>query len=94
MAMRIPLVNERQEIVGWTQSLPGIEDDHPSHEEAERLFGTAIICTPVYLTKVEDVARAEAPPGVLNGWSMHLAICPIACISLPGWGRSVHTPSR
>jgi hypothetical protein len=90
--MRIPVVNERQEIVGWTQSLPHMEGDHLNHEDAERLLGSAIVCTPVFLTRHEDMEHAEDPLGVLGGWSMHLAICPLACLSLAGWGRSVHTP--
>ena len=90
--MRIPLVNERQEIVGWTSSLPHCDGNHVAHEDAERLFGPDIVCTPVYLIRHKDRERAEAPPGVLDGWSMHLAICPLSCLNVAGWGRSVHTP--
>ena len=91
--MHLPIVNELQEIVGWTRTLPHLKHGRLRHEAAERLLETDIVvCTPVFLIKDEDMVRAGAPPGVLNGW-WTLALCPIACLGITRWGLNVRTPS-
>ena len=89
--MHLPVVNELQEIVGWTRTLPHLKHNRLRHEAAERLLGTDIVvCTPVFLTQDEDIVRAGAPPGVLDGW-WTLALCPVACLGISRWGVNVRT---
>jgi hypothetical protein len=91
LRMHLPVVNELQEIVGWTRALPHLKHGRLRHEAAERLLGTDIVvCTPVFLTQEEDMVRAGAPPGVLSGW-WTLALCPVACLGILRWGVNVRT---
>ena len=88
--MHVPLVNASQEIVGWTQVPPRLRAGQLTHDAAERLLGPDIVCTPVFLSNEEDMVRAGAAPGVLNGW-WTLALCPVSSLGVPRWGLSVRS---
>jgi hypothetical protein len=91
--MHIPLVNAAQEIVDWTRTFPRLEKGRLRHADAERLLGPTILCMPAFLSHDEDMVRAGAPAGVLDGW-WTLALCPRAALTVPRWGLSVRTRAR
>ena len=69
----VPIVNERCEIVGWTEKSPVVNGAELRHADAERLVGP-IAALYVQIENRADAVLAGAPPRWNGPWHC-LALC-------------------
>lgn len=69
----VPIVNDRREIVGWTDTPPLLRGGTICHDEAEALVGT-LIAQYVQINDHEAAIRAGAPQDWRGPWRC-LALC-------------------
>ena len=72
----IPIVNDRCEIVGWTDNAPGYVGPALRHPEAEELVGP-VTCLYIEIERAEDARKAGAPPEWRGPWRC-LALCSVS----------------
>jgi hypothetical protein len=69
----VPIVNDRSEIVGWTEKAPVVHGTMLCHEDAERLVGPLAVLY-VQIDNHGAAVRAGAPPDWNGPWRC-LALC-------------------
>ncbi len=72
--MKIPIVRNGGQILGWTDQVPELQGANLRHADAERLLGGPVSCTYVQIDNRADARRAGAPPDWTGPWRC-LAIC-------------------